>query len=124
MNRMYFFFLGIVGLALIFNIYLITNSKQSKSELGVAPIIQLIVAIPIFIVSSLIFYFMQNTNFGINSRGLFLLIPFILEISYFAFTKDLFSIFNQDSGGFLIRSYLYAIGLATIVIGILNWILV
>lgn len=121
---MYFFFLGIVGLALIFNIYLITNSKQSKSELGVAPVIQLIIAVPIFIVSSIIFYFMQNTNLGINSRGLFLLIPFMLEISYFAFTKDLFSIFNQDSGGFLIRSYLYSIGLATIIIGILYWILI
>jgi hypothetical protein len=124
MNSMYFFFLAIVGLALIFNIYLITNSKQSKSELGVAPVIQLIIAVPIFIVSSLIFYFMQNNNLGINARGLFLIIPFILEISYFAFTKDLFSIFNKDSGGFLIRSYLYSIGLATIMVGILNWILI
>ena len=121
---MYFLFLAIVGFAFILNVYFITSSNQPKSEVGIAPLIQLIVAIPIFIVCAIVFYFMQNTSIGINYRFLFLLLPFILEIFYFAFTKDLFSIFDVDSGGFIIKSYVYSIGLATIVVGLFNWILV
>ncbi len=123
MNRMYFLFLAIVGLAFLCNLYFITSGNQAKSETGVAPVIQLVLVIPIFIVSAIIFYFMQNTNLGTNSRGLFLLLPFVLEVLYFTFTKDLFSIFNKDLGGFLIRSYVYSIGLATILVWIFNWVL-
>ena len=61
MNRMYFLFLAIVGLAFIGNLYFITSGNQAKSETGVAPIIQLVIAIPILIVSAIIFYFMQCT---------------------------------------------------------------
>jgi hypothetical protein len=119
---MYYYFLAISVLAFIFNIFFITKSSQSQSEVGVAPVIQLVFIIPIFVLSSLIFYFFQNTNFGINHRGLFLLLPFILEMLYFAYTKDLFTIHNADTGGFLIRSYFYAISLATMVVGLVKWV--
>ena len=119
---MYLFFLAITILAFIFNVFLTTQSNQSKSETGVAPIVQLVFIVPILVLSSIIFFFTQNTHFGINSRGLFLLIPLILEVLYFAYTKDLFSVFSKESGGFLIRSYLYSIGLATIVVVIVHWI--
>lgn len=119
---MYLFFLAIVILAFIFNIIFITQSSQAKSETGVAPIVQLVFIVPILVLSSIIFFFIQNTHFGINSRGLFLLIPLILEVLYFAYTKDLFSVFSKETGGFLIRSYLYSIGLATIVVVIIHWI--
>jgi hypothetical protein len=119
---MYLFFLTITILAFIFNIIFITQSSQSKSETGVAPIVQLVSIVPIFVLSSIIFFFTQKTHFGINSRGLFLFIPLILEVLYFAYTKDLLSVFRKDIGGFLIRSYLYSIGLATIVVVIVHWI--
>lgn len=123
MDGMYLFFLTITTLAFIFNVILITQSSQSKSEIGVAPIIQLIFIIPILLLSSIIFFFTQNTPIGINSRWLFLLIPFVLEVLYFAFTKDLLSIFSKETGGFLIRSYLYSIGLATFVVIIVHLIM-
>jgi hypothetical protein len=122
MNSMYLFFLAITILAFIFNIILITQNSQSKSEIGVAPIVQLVFIVPILVLSSIIFFFTQNTQIGLNSHGLFLFIPLILEVLYFAFTKDLFSIFSKETGGFLIRSYLYSIGLATIVVVIVHWI--
>ena len=123
MNKIYFLFLAITILAFGFNILLVTQSNQSKSEVGVAPIVQLIFIVPILVLSSLIYFFIQNTNIGLNSRGLFLLIPLLLEVLYFTFTKDIFSIFNKDSGGFLVRSYVLSIGLATLFVGILYWIL-
>lgn len=121
---MYIIFLAITILAFIFNIILITQSNQSKSETGVAPIIQLIFIVPILALSSLIFFFTQNTPIGINSRELFLFIPFVLEVLYFTFTKDLFSVFSKETGGFLVRTYLYSIGLATIMVIMVHWILV
>lgn len=120
---MYLFFLAITLLAFIFNIIFITQSSQSKSEIGVAPIVQLVFIVPILVLSSIIFFFTQNTYFGINSRGLFLFIPLILEVLYFAYTKDLLSIFSKELGGFLIRSYVYSIGLATMVVVIVHWIM-
>jgi hypothetical protein len=119
---MYYYFLTIAVLAFIFNIFFITQSSQSQSEVGVAPVVQLVFIIPIFVLSSLIFYFFQNTNFGINHKGLFLLLPFVLEMLYFAYTKDLFMIHKADVGGFLTRSYVYSICLATIAGGLLRWI--
>jgi hypothetical protein len=119
---MYYYFLAIAVLAFIFNIFFITKSSKSQSEVGVAPVIQLVFIIPILVLSSLIFYFCQNTNWGISNRGLFLLLPFILEMLYFAYTKDLFNIHKVDTSGFLIRSYVYSIGLATVVVGLIKWI--
>lgn len=124
MYRMYFLFLAIVGLAVILNIYFVTSNHKFGNDVAAAPWIQIMVTIPIFIVSAIVFFFMQNTDLGINYRNLFLLLPFILEICFFAYTKDLFSIFKADSGGFIIRSYVYSIGLGTIAIGLFNWILV
>ena len=121
---MYFLFLAIVGLAVILNIYFITSTNQYKNDVAAAPWIQILVTIPIFIVSAIVFFFMQNTDLGINYRSLFLLIPFVLELCFFAYSKDLFSIFEAGSGGFIIRSYMYSIGLATMSVGLLNWILV
>jgi hypothetical protein len=74
------------------------------------------------VLSSLIFYFLQNTNFALNNRGLFLLLPFVLEMLYFVYTKDLFTIHKPDVGGFLIRSYFYSISLATLAGALLRWI--
>ena len=121
---MYLFFLATTILAFICNIILITQSSQSKSEVGVAPIIQLVFIVPILILSSIIFFFTQDTQVGVNSPRLFLLIPFALELLCFAFTKDLFCIFSKEAGGFLIRSYLYSIGLATVLMIIVHWIIV
>ncbi len=115
---MYFLYLGIVILAFIINVLIITQS--SKSDIGVAPVIQMVMVVPILIISAAIFFFTKDTTFAQNSRGLYILLPFLLEIAYFAFTKDLFAIFKTD--GFLIRSYIYAIGLATISVYFLNWI--
>jgi len=121
MNIIYLFFLAITISAFIFNLILITQSSQSKNEIGIAPIVQFIFIIPILVLSSIIFFFAQNTQIGINSRGLFLFIPFVLELLYFAYTKDLLTIFSKETGGFLIRSYLYSIGLATLVAVIVHW---
>lgn len=121
---MYFLFLAILGLAIILNIIFSTNSTEFKHEVAMSPVIQLVVTIPIFIISAIVFYFLQNSNFGVNYRSLFLLIPFVLEVCFFAYTKDLFSIFEADSGGYIIRSYMYSISLATVAVGLLNWILV
>jgi hypothetical protein len=120
---MYYYFLTISVLAFIFNIFFITKSSQSQSEVGVAPVIQLVFIIPIFVLSSLIFYFLQNTNFALNHGGLFLLLPFVLEMLYFAYTKDLFAIHNADTSGLLIRSYFYSISLATAVVALVNAVL-
>lgn len=118
MDKMYFILLGIVILAFILNILIITKSSYPGSEVGVGPVIQLIVTIPLFLISALVYYFTKNLqiNFWI------LLLPLFLELAYFAFTKDLFSIFGKDSGSFLIRSYVYAISLGTIVGVLAAWI--
>lgn len=119
MDKMYFILLGIVILAFILNILIITKSSYPGSEVGVGPIIQLIVAIPLFLISALVYYFTKNLeiNFWI------LLLPLFLEIAYFAFTKDLFNIFGKDNGAFLIRSYIYAIALSTAVGVLAAWML-
>ncbi len=119
---MYYYFLAIATLAFICNILIITKSSQAQSDVGIAPVVQLAFIIPIFVLSSLIFYLIQNTNLGITHNFLFLLLPFILEILYFICTKDLFSIHKADTNGFLIRSYVYSIGLATVAGILLKWI--
>lgn len=116
---MYFLYLVIAILAFIFNIFIVTKSPAG-GQVGIAPVIQLVFIIPIFIICSLIFFFTKNTNFGQNYQYLYILLPFLLEIAFFAFTKDLFSIFKAD--GFVTRSYVLSIGLATIAIYILHWL--
>lgn len=126
MNRMYFLYLAIVGLAVILNIFFITSNHKFGNDVAAAPWIQIMLTIPIFIVSAIIFFFMKNTELGINYRNLLILLPFILEILIIAFglNTDILSIFKADSGGFIIRSYVYSIGLATITMGFFNWVLV
>ena len=119
---MHLLYLAIVILAFIFNVLIITNNNQVDSQVGVAPVIQLVFIIPIFIICSLIFYFTKNTSFGLNYKHFYILLPFLLEITFFAFTKDLFSIFKSD--GFVTRSYVLSIGLATIAVFFLNWLFV
>lgn len=118
---MYFIYISIAVLAFIFNIFIATNSKTAD-QMGVAPVIQLVFIIPIFILSSLFFYFTKNTSFGINYRHFYILMPFLLELLFFAFTKDLFDIFKAD--GFLTRSYVISISLATVAVFCLNWLFV
>lgn len=120
---MYFLYLAIAILAFVFNILIATNSKgQSNGTMGVVPVVQLVFIIPIFVISSLIFYFTQSTSLGIDYQHLYILVPFLLEILFFAFTKELFTIFKAD--GFIIRSYILAIGLASITVFFLNWLFV
>jgi uncharacterized membrane protein len=119
MDKMYFILLGIVALAFVFNIFIVTQSSYPGSEVGVGPVIQMVIAIPLLLISALVYYFTknQNINFWI------LLLPLFLELAYFAFTKDLFSMFGKDSGSFLIRSYVYAITLSTSLGIIIAWML-
>jgi uncharacterized membrane protein len=119
MDKMYFILLGIIILALISNIFIVTKSSYPGSEVGVGPVIQLVIAIPLLLISALVYYFTKNMqiNFWI------LLLPLFLELAYFAFTKDLFSMFGKDSGSFLIRSYVYAIALSTVVGILAAWLL-
>ena len=84
------------------------------------PIIQLILAVPLFVIAALVFYFTKNME--TNTRTLVILLPTILQIAYFAFTKDLFSFFKQDTGGFLIRSYLYSIAGSTALGTLIAWV--
>lgn len=118
---MHFLYLAIGVLAFIFNIFIVTNSTSSD-QVGIAPVIQLVFIIPIFIICSLTFYFTKNTNFGQTYQHFYILLPFLLEIIFFAFTKDLFSMFKAD--GFVTRSYVLSIGLATIATFFLNWLFV
>lgn len=120
---MYFLYLAIAVLAFIFNILIVTNSKtQTDAQMGIVPVVQLVFIIPIFIICSLIFYFTKETNFGSNNQYLYILLPFLLEIIFFAFTKDLFSIFKTD--GFVTRSCILSIVLATAIVFFINWLFV
>lgn len=116
---MYFLYFAIAVLAFIFNIFIVSNSTAG-GQVGIAPVIQLVFIIPIFIICSLVYYFTKSTNFGTNYQHFYILLPFLLEIAYFVFTKDLFGIFKAD--GFVIRSYVLSIGLATITAFSLNWL--
>lgn len=107
---MYFILLGIVILAFVFNILIITKSSYPGGEVGSGPVIQLVIAIPLFLISALVYYFTKNMNINFW----ILLLPLFLELAYFTFTKDLFSMFGKDAGSFLIRSYVYAISLGTL----------
>lgn len=116
MNKMYIFYLIIVALAFGINIYLSTRTpKADGGESGVAPVVQMVIAIPILLGSSLIFFLLHNTEVVKDLPAIFILLPFILEVTYFTFTKDIFKVFSSDFGGTLIRSYVSSIGLATIV---------
>jgi hypothetical protein len=111
---MYIFYLIIVVLAFGINIYLSTRTpKADGGQSGVAPVIQMVIAIPIFLGSSLIFFLLHNTEVVKDFPAIFIGLPFILEIVYFTFTKDIFKIFSSDFDGKLIRSYVLSIGLAT-----------
>ncbi len=109
MDKMYFILLGIVILAFVSNIFIVTKSSYPGGDVGAGPVIQLVIAIPLFLISALVYYFTKNMNINFW----ILLLPLFLELAYFTFTKDLFSIFGKDSGSFLIRSYVYAITLST-----------
>ncbi|MEA5459798.1 hypothetical protein VB796_12145 [Arcicella sp. LKC2W] len=113
---MYIFYLIIVVLAFVINIYLSTRTpKADGGESGVAPVVQMVIAIPIFLGSSLIFFLLHNTEIAKDFPVIFISLPLILEIVYFTFRKDIFKIFSSDFGGTLIRSYVSSIGLATII---------
>jgi hypothetical protein len=119
MDKMYFILLGIVILAFVSNILIVTKSSYPGGEVGVAPVIQLIIAIPLFLISALVYFFIKNMQINLW----ILMLPLFLEIAYFAFTKDLFNIFGKDTGAFLIRSYIYAISLSTVVGILVAWML-
>lgn len=116
MSNMYIFYLIIVVLAFGINIYLSTRTpKADGGQSGVAPVVQMVIAIPIFLGSSLIFFLLHNTELAKDFPSIFILLPLILEVVYFTFTKDIFSLFSSDFGGTLIRSYVSSIGLATVI---------
>lgn len=116
---MYFILLSIVISAFLINIFIITKSSYPGGEVGVGPVIQMVMAIPLILISSLVYYFTKNSNVNFW----ILMLPLALELLYFAYTKDLFNMFAKDSGSFLIRSYMYSISLATILGIVSAWFL-
>ncbi len=109
MNKSYVLLIGLLVMAIIINIILITNYKAKASEFGVGPVVQIILSIPLLIITAGLIYFCGNTSFFAGRSYLFLLIPAFLETLYFAYSKDLFTLFKPGDDGFLIRTYLYAI---------------
>lgn len=85
---MYFILLGIVILAFVSNIFMVTKSSFPGGDVRIGPVIQLVIAIPLFLISAMVYYFTKNMNINFW----ILLLPLFLELAYFAFTKDLFSI--------------------------------
>jgi hypothetical protein len=119
MDKMYFLYLAIVALAFIFNIFLVTRTNDKDA--GIAPILQMIWTLPILLISAIIFYFIKD-NIAVNYYNWLILLPFLVEIIYFLFSKNLIGIFKPE--GLIFRFYIYSIGLATIVVYCLNWIFV
>lgn len=122
MNRIYLLYFFIVILAFIFDFIFVTNSSLSDAQTPLVPFVQLIFGIPLMLISSIIFYFTKNTDFAIHYNWVYLLIPFLLEIIFFAVTKELFTFFKPEA--VLLRCFVYAIGLATIVVYFFNWLYV
>jgi hypothetical protein len=54
MDRMYFILLGIVILAFVSNLFMVTKSSFPGGDVGVGPVIQLVMAIPLFLISALV----------------------------------------------------------------------
>lgn len=122
MNKIYLLYLFIVILAFVFDFIFVTNSSLSDAQTPLVPFVQLFFGIPLMLISSIIFYFTKNTDFALNYNWVYLLIPFLLEIIFFAFTMEIFDFFKPDA--VLLRCFVYAIGLATIVVYFLNWLYV
>jgi hypothetical protein len=90
---MYSVLLGIIVLAFVKNIFMVTKSTFPGGDVGVGSVIQVVIAIPIFLISALVYYFTKNININLW----ILLLPLFLELAYFAFTKNLFSIYGKDA---------------------------
>ncbi|PWK17017.1 hypothetical protein LV89_04571 [Arcicella aurantiaca] len=113
---MYIIYLIIVVLAFVINIYLLTkNPKADGGQSGVAPVVQMVIGLPMFLGSSLIFFLLHNTEVAKDFPAIFIPLPLILEIVYFTFTKDIFKIHSPDFDGKLIRSYVVSTALATVI---------
>ena len=121
MDKIYFILLGIVVVAFFLSIYFATNGSNASSSIGVSPVIQLVLSVPLFIISVVFFLIFKNIALPINTRLLTLLLPFILEIGYFTFTKDIFGVFKSD--GLVIRIYLYSISISSILGVLAAWLL-
>lgn len=119
---MYFLYLGIVILAFLLSIYFISNSSQyPASQVGVGPIVQLAFAVPIFVVSCILFYYLGNSKNPFLSNFHLLFVPLVLELGFFGFTKQLKGFFKKEAGSFLIRSYVYSMVVATLVMMVINY---
>lgn len=122
MNIMYFLYLGIVILAFLFSIYFITNSSEyPASQVGIGPIIQLLFAVPIFLISCLLFYFLGNSENPFLSNFHLLFVPLILELGYLGITKQLNGFFKKEAGNFLIRCSVYSMIVATFIMMVINY---
>lgn len=111
MDRLYIFLLGVVLLAFLLNIVVVTRSPYPGSEVGVAPVVQLVLAGPLFLLSAAVL--LLTRDLGVHTRQWILLLPLVLQVLYFGYTKDLLTLFAKGTGGFLIRSFLGAMAAST-----------
>lgn len=120
MDPLYFYLLGLVVLAFLINIVLVTRSRFSGSEVGVAPVVQGALAVPLFLVSAAVLFL--TGDLGWHTRQWVLLLPLALQLAYFLYTGDLRAFFKPDAGGFLTRSFIASIAAGTVVAAGLAWV--
>lgn len=119
MDRLYFFLLGVVLLAFLLNIVVVTRSRYPGKEVGVAPVVQLVLAGPLFLLSAAVLFLTRDL--GVHTRQWILLLPLVLQLAYFLYTGDLRTFFQSDAGGFLTRSFIGSIAAATVIAYALAW---
>ena len=111
MDPLYFYLLGIVVLAFLINIVLVTRSHFSGGEVGVAPVVQAVLAVPLLLLSAAVLFLTRDL--GWHTRQWILLLPLVLQLAYFLYTGDLRAFFQPGAGGFLTRSFIGSIAAAT-----------
>ncbi|MFP8779422.1 hypothetical protein [Hydrogenophaga sp. RWCD_12] len=119
MDSLYFYLLGLVVLAFLINIVLVTRSRFPGGEVGVAPVVQAALAVPLFLVSAAVLFLTRDL--GWHTRQWILLLPLVLQLAYFLYTGDLRTFFKPDAGGFLTRSFIGSIAASTVIACALAW---
>lgn len=119
MDSLYFYLLGLVVLAFLINIVLVTRGRFSGGEVGVAPVVQAALAVPLFLVSAAVLFLTRDL--GWHTRQWILLLPLVLQLAYFLYTGDLRAFFKPDAGGFLTRCFIGSIAAGTAVALALAW---
>lgn len=121
MDPLYFYLLGLVVLAFVIDIVLVTRGSFSGGEVGVAPVVQAVLAIPLFLVSAAVLFLTRDL--GWHTRQWILLLPLSLQLAYFLYTGDLRAFFRPDADGFVIRCFIAAIVASTLIVVALAWVM-